>query len=86
MENERILCLSNLDDIILAIEDIPGPVVLITGNMKKRQTIELAAAMCVAYSDAPGDRVSEVTVFMNNSVSHVSTYACPREKLKDLFI
>ncbi len=85
-ENERLLSLSRQDDIILTLEDIPGPIVLITPGTKNSQTIELAAAMCVEYSDAPKIGKIDVSVFQDNIVYSISTSACHRENLKDYSI
>ncbi len=49
-ENDKIQALSKSDDLILTAAYVPGPTVLVLGNVS-RKVIDLAAALTAAYSD-----------------------------------
>jgi predicted ribosome quality control (RQC) complex YloA/Tae2 family protein len=49
-ENDKIQALSKSDDLILTAAYVPGPTVLVLGNIS-RKVIDLAAALTAAYSD-----------------------------------
>ncbi|MFC1867026.1 tRNA 4-thiouridine(8) synthase ThiI [Thermodesulfobacteriota bacterium] len=50
-ENHAIRLLANGNDLLLNPESIPGPTVLVAGEMGP-ETVEMAAVMTVSYSDA----------------------------------
>jgi tRNA U34 2-thiouridine synthase MnmA/TrmU len=90
-DNEKILSLSEEGDVILTIEDIPGPVVIITcgadkDTMNFYEVVKFAAEICVQYSDALGSDPVPVSVFHDNSVEKVYASACSRQLLEDLAV
>jgi len=50
-DNEEMQKLSTEDDLILFIDDFPGPHVLVPYGDKS--ALPIAASLCVRYSDAP---------------------------------
>lgn len=51
-ENRTIQELSRGEDVVLRMQDFPGPLVLMTGKVDE-ESIRLAAGICARYSDAP---------------------------------
>ena len=60
-ENDVIDSLSCEKDLILRVEDIPGPTVLISGEASPEEEA-LALSITASYSDAKEDQVVEVTI------------------------
>jgi len=60
-ENEIIASLSRESDLVLQVENIPGPTVLITGETSSEDEA-LALSIIASYSDAKEDQVVEVTM------------------------
>jgi tRNA U34 2-thiouridine synthase MnmA/TrmU len=73
-ENEAILELAAPGDLILKLQDYPGPKVLIPGGATENAAQE-AAALAAAYGDAPTD--AQVTVIVqenhNTRLIHLTT-------------
>jgi hypothetical protein len=69
-ENEAIAALSAEGDLVLKVQNIPGPTVLVPGDALNQEA-EQVAALAAAYSDAPtgaevavtGEREEETKVF-----------------------
>lgn len=55
VENERILEMKNTTDIILDIQDYPGPITIVPHGTPSREALEKAASISVRYCDAPKD-------------------------------
>lgn len=53
IENNKLNALSKEDDIVLEVTCYPGPITLLR-NSRVRKDIELAAALCVSFSDYKG--------------------------------
>ena len=60
-ENDVIDSLSCEKDLVLRVENIPGPTVLITGEASPEEEA-LALSITASYSDAKEDQVVEVTI------------------------
>jgi predicted ribosome quality control (RQC) complex YloA/Tae2 family protein len=60
-ENEAIRALAGDNDLILTAMSVPGPTALVLGRSLD-QSLELAAAITVAYSDAEDHGSAEVMV------------------------
>ncbi len=76
-ENARIESLQEPEDIILTSEEIPGPTVIMPWGADDT-ALQLAASVCVYYSDA--DTSVQVSVYKNNRFSHkISATACRQE-------
>ncbi len=84
-ENDRIQELATEDDTLLTIEDIPSPTVIITGNTTD-EIIELAASMCIRYSDAPPDEAIPVAIYHKGLSRTISATACPDAEIKKMMI
>jgi tRNA-specific 2-thiouridylase len=76
-ENEALLTLIEDSDLIIELDSIPGPVVLVMGDIS-REIEELAAALAVSYSDAKDGEFAEVTLSTKGSERKES--ACRRPK------
>lgn len=50
-ENERLLEMARPSDIVMEVWEAPGPTILVCGE-SDQETLELAARICVRYSDA----------------------------------
>lgn len=59
IENQAIRSLSNEKDVILSLVSIPGPTVLVLGDLSSNDE-QLAASMTVSYSDAENGNLAEV--------------------------
>ncbi len=79
-ENEKILSLSEEEDIIITIEEIPGPVVLIPCSAED-EVVKFAASICVQYSDAQADELVPVSVFHDNRMVKIHASEYPRQLL-----
>jgi hypothetical protein len=85
-DNGKLLSLSETKDILLTIEDIPGPTVLIP-NGADIDEINFAASICVRYSDARTSKPVRVSVFQDNKgVETVEAVSFSKEGLKELMI
>ncbi len=60
-ENQAIHSLSKEKDLLLRTVDVPGPTVLVLGDLSS-EFEELAASMTVSYSDAEDDEITEVSL------------------------
>ena len=84
-ENEAILALRSESDLLIEVESIPGPVVLVTGDISCE--IEgLAAALAVSYSDAKDGEVAEVTLFSNGSQRRESACSRPKSEFQSFIV
>ncbi|MCP4715791.1 MAG: tRNA 4-thiouridine(8) synthase ThiI, partial [Deltaproteobacteria bacterium] len=73
-------------DLLLTVDDIPGPTVLIPGGSND-ETLKFAAAACARYSDAPAEDQVTVTIAQNNAtIRSVTATACDQEVLQELVI
>lgn len=85
-ENDRLESLKEKGEIILSVEDIPGPLVIIPSGADD-DAVSLAASVCVRYSDAPENKAVPVSVFMDNvAVGKVYASACSQDSLKKFII
>jgi tRNA-specific 2-thiouridylase len=84
-ENNTIEDLSRNGDLIIKARDYPGPTVLVPYGCDDA-TLEVAASLCVLYSDAPND--SEATVVCREgSLSRlILAKSASKEDVKDLMI
>ncbi len=85
-DNNKIESLSGKNDILLTVDDIPGPTVIIPGGANNK-TLEFAAAICSAYSDtSPGNKIA-VTIFKNKKeIKKILTCGITKEEVKALII
>lgn len=84
-ENERILELAQEGDVIIRVTDYPGPIALIPRGSPD-SSIEIAACLCVRYSDAPNDRPAEVLIEKGGREERLESSACSQEICQTLII
>jgi tRNA U34 2-thiouridine synthase MnmA/TrmU len=60
-ENETILSFSRDTDLILKVESVPGPTVLLCGELTQ-ESLDLALSITASYSDAREDKSVEVKI------------------------
>jgi tRNA-specific 2-thiouridylase len=85
-ENERILELAKEGDVVAKVADYPGPIALIPGGTTKLSR-EVAASLCVRYSDAPDDlSVSVLLEEKGRGEERLELQACSRETCEELII
>ena len=76
-DNEKIREFSTDDDLVLFMADFPGPHVVIPhGNAA---LLQLAASLCVRYSDSPNDLEAEVVCLHKNSSEIIKAKAAAKE-------
>ncbi|MBW2648345.1 MAG: tRNA 4-thiouridine(8) synthase ThiI, partial [Deltaproteobacteria bacterium] len=85
MENVAIRALSQDHDTMIEVRDFPGPTVLVPYGCKKVD-LQLAAGICVLYSDAPGDVKTAVDCCTGGRVSHVDILPAEKEVVQRLLI
>ncbi|MEM3637428.1 MAG: hypothetical protein QXX17_01095 [Conexivisphaerales archaeon] len=68
VENNEIILLASENEMLLMVKDFVGPTCLLQGGSEGLE--ELAASICVRYSDAPKDRQVTVRFFDVNDVIH----------------
>ena len=84
-ENERILELVQEGDVIIRVMDYPGPIALIPRGSSD-SSIEIAASLCVRYSDAPNDKPIGVLVKKEGREERLESSACSQEICQTLII
>ncbi len=85
IENAAIRDLSQDHDTMIEVRDFPGPTVLVPYGCKK-ENLQLAAGICVLYSDAPGDVKTPVECRTGGRVSHVDILPAEKEVVRKLLI
>ncbi len=84
-DNEAILGLKAPGDHCLKVEDIPGPLVLVIGEVSEPD-LQAAAGLAAAYSDAPLGAEVNVTVEDDGPDRVVELTAPAKDRFKDLLI
>ncbi len=85
IENAAIRGLSRDHDTMIEVRDFPGPTVLVPYGCKK-ENLQLAAGICVLYSDAPGDVGTPVECRTGGRVSHFDILPAEKEVVRKLLI
>jgi len=85
MENMVIEKLSQDRDIVIRTSDFPGPTVLVPYACEK-EDLQLAAGICVLYSDAPGDIKTLAECRTGGAVSHLDILPAKKEVVQRLII
>ncbi|PKN53474.1 MAG: tRNA 4-thiouridine(8) synthase ThiI [Deltaproteobacteria bacterium HGW-Deltaproteobacteria-13] len=76
-DNEAIKKLTVSDDLILNMANFPGPLVVVPYGDEKDQ--QMAASLCVRYSDAPNDLEADVVCQRNHSSKLIKSIAAKKE-------
>ena len=84
-ENERLLELAHGGDVVMKVMDYPGPIVLIPRGSPK-PSIEIAASLCVRYSDAPNNIPVMVVLEKDGGEERLELTACTQETCQALII
>lgn len=84
-ENERIFSLAGDSDLIVKVESLPGPLVLVAGDISP-QTESLAVDLALSYSDAEDGEVGEVKLFRKGMERRVSASARPKSEFQPFVI
>ncbi|MEW6388801.1 MAG: tRNA 4-thiouridine(8) synthase ThiI [Thermodesulfobacteriota bacterium] len=84
-ENEALLALTAPGDLILKLQDYPGPKVLIPGGATLNETQE-AAALTAAYGDAPTGVEVIVTVQENHNTHLIHLTTPTKDQFRDWLI
>ena len=85
LENEIIEKLSQDQDVVIQVRDFPGPTILVPYGCEK-EDLQLAAGICVFYSDAPGDVKTLAECRTGDTVSHVDILPAEKEIIRKLLI
>ena len=84
-ENERLLELTHEGDVIIKVMDYPGPITLIPRGSPK-SSIEIAASLCIRYSDAPNNIPILVLLEKDGEEERLELPACSQETCRALII
>jgi tRNA U34 2-thiouridine synthase MnmA/TrmU len=84
-ENDAIFALKAPGDHGLNVEDVPGPLVLVIGEVSE-QDLQEAAGLAAAYSDAPLGAAVRVSVEGGGPVRVIELIVPPKERFKDWLI
>ena len=84
-ENDAIRALSGEGNLILTSASVPGPTVLVSGEFSKA-SLELAAAITVAYSDEEDNKAPTVKVIGGMEDGIIVTRLTDKEEFKRLMI
>jgi tRNA-specific 2-thiouridylase len=84
-ENERLLELVHEGDVVVKVAGYPGPIELIPRGFTKA-SVEIAASLCVRYSDAPNSIAVEVILEKGGREDRLESSACSQEICQALII
>ena len=84
-ENERLLELADEGDVIIKVTDYPGPIAVIPRGGPK-MCIEIAASLCVRYSDGPNNIPVLVLLEKDGIEERLELPACSQEICQALII
>jgi tRNA-specific 2-thiouridylase len=84
-ENEEILTLAGESDLVIKVDSVPGPVVLVLGEIS-REVEALAVALALSYSDAGDGEVAEVKLLREGSERRESAAALPKSEFRHFMI
>ena len=73
------------DDLVLFMADFPGPQVVVPYGGDE-YILNIAAALCVRYSDAPGDHEAVVICLTGNTSTKISVKAATKEDCESWII
>lgn len=84
-ENEEILTLVGDSDLVIKVDSVPGPVVLVTGEISP-EVEALATALALSYSDAGNGELAEVKLFRSGFERRESGSARPKSEFRGFMI
>ena len=77
-DNDALQALTSKDDFVLFMTDFPGPQVIVPYGSDD-SILNIAAALCVRYSDAPDDSEAKVICQRGNTSTAIITKAAAKE-------
>ncbi len=84
-DNVRLNELARPEDIVLRVNEVPGPTALLPGEAAA-QDLELAAAVVAAYSDAAAGTEATVSLFSGQKNWSVTVMVRPKEEFREMLI
>ena len=84
-ENDDILSLAGESDLVIKVDSVPGPVVLVTGEISP-QVEALAVSLALSYSDAGDGELAEVKCLKSGSERRESGVAQPKSEFRAFMI
>ena len=84
-ENEEILSLAGEMDLVIKVDSVPGPVVLVLGEISPEFEV-MAVALALSYSDAGDGEVAEVKLLEAGSERRESGSARPKSEFRPFMI
>ena len=84
-ENEAISRLQASSDLVLRVQDYPGPLVLVVGASDLRG-MEEAAGLAASYSDAPEGQEVAVTARQGEKKHQIKTAVAAKDRFKEWLI
>ena len=84
-ENEKIFSLAGDSDLIVKVESLPGPLVLVAGDISP-QMENLAVDLALSYSDAEDGEVGEVKLIREGTEQRRSASARPKSDFQAFMI
>ncbi len=84
-DNEAILALSDPEEVIIKVEECPGPIVLVTKGAGDEDLRE-AAGLAAAYSDAPAGRPVKVSVQVREMRRYLDLTTPAKEPFKQWLV
>jgi tRNA-uridine 2-sulfurtransferase len=84
-ENDEILSLAGRSDLIMKVDSIPGPLVLVIGDISQHME-NLAVVLALSYSDAKEGEIAEVKLFREGIEQEKSASAQPKSEFQAFMI
>lgn len=84
-ENDQILSLAGKSDLLVMVSSIPGPLVLVTGDIS-RQVETTSVALALSYSDARVGEEAEVKLLREGSERMERASARPKSEFQSFMI
>ena len=84
-ENEHILSLVGDLDLVIKVDSVPGPVVVVTGEISP-EVEALAVALAISYSDAGDGELAEVKCLKSGSERRESGTGRPKSEFRPFMI
>lgn len=84
-DNVKLKELARPDDIVLKVNEVPGPTALLPGEAAASD-LELAAAVVAAYSDAAAGTEAIVSLFTGQNSWSVTVMVRPKEEFRGMLI
>jgi hypothetical protein len=81
----RLRELARPEDIIMKVDEVPGPTALLPGGATAAD-VEVAAAVVAAYSDAATGTEASIAVSMGQTTRIMTVVVRPKEEYREMLI